>query len=413
MEHIDINQFNTWAKNHILDDSKFDKDGFIISENNNNYKTTGIISKIFEDHWDNYYSKYKFSINKIRPNANKEVTKIINCSNHNLGFSVYSCSKCNEIIFSHHTCKGKLCSSCGIKSQKLKTQNILEKCINTKHRHITFTIPNTLCSWFFNNLLKTDLMFKAVSATLYSVVNGKIKNNSKYKWKYTPGFFAFLHTFGRPLNFNVHIHVIIAEYVIDKNKNLKKFNHFDYKALSKRFMKILLDLMEKEFGKNSFRKTKNDMYLKYKNGFYVNNKLEDDGYKFKSIEDLIRYLTRYCARPAMAESRIKRYDGENVTFYYNDHTNDEYHEETNSAYEFITKLLRHLLPENFKSIRYYGYYNKSNKLCDNIKYVISIEKRKIKRELLKWKNLITTSFNRIPIICPFCGELMNSIFEVS
>lgn len=413
MEHIDINQFNTWAKNHILDDSKFDKDGFIISENNNNYKTTGIISKIFEDHWDNYYSKYKFSINKIRPNANKEVTKIINCSNHNLGFSVYSCSKCNEIIFSHHTCKGKLCSSCGIKSQKLKTQNILEKCINTKHRHITFTIPNTLCSWFFNNLLKTDLMFKAVSATLYSVVNGKIKNNSKYKWKYTPGFFAFLHTFGRPLNFNVHIHVIIAEYVIDKNKNLKKFNHFDYKALSKRFMKILLDLMEKEFGKNSFRKTKNDMYLKYKNGFYVNNKLEDDGYKFKSIEDLIRYLTRYCARPAMAESRIKKYDGENVTFYYNDHTNDEYHEETNSAYEFITKLLRHLLPENFKSIRYYGYYNKSNKLCDNIKYVISIEKRKIKRELLKWKNLITTSFNRIPIICPFCGELMNSIFEVS
>lgn len=413
MEHIDINQFNTWAKNHILDDSKFDNDGFIISENNNNYKTTGIISKIFEDHWDNYYSKYKFSINKIRPNANKEVTKIINCSNHNLGFSVYSCSKCNEIIFSHHTCKGKLCSSCGIKSQKLKTQNILEKCINTKHRHITFTIPNTLCSWFFNNLLKTDLMFKAVSATLYSVVNGKIKNNSKYKWKYTPGFFAFLHTFGRPLNFNVHIHVIIAEYVIDKNKNLKKFNHFDYKALSKRFMKILLDLMEKEFGKNSFRKTKNDMYLKYKNGFYVNNKLEDDGYKFKSIEDLIRYLTRYCARPAMAESRIKKYDGENVTFYYNDHTNDEYHEETNSAYEFITKLLRHLLPENFKSIRYYGYYNKSNKLCDNIKYVISIEKRKIKRELLKWKNLITTSFNRIPIICPFCGELMNSIFEVS
>lgn len=413
MEHIDINQFNTWAKNHIIDDSKFDNDGFIISENNNNYKTTGIISKIFEDHWDNYYSKYKFSINKIRPNANKEVTKIINCSNHNLGFSVYSCSKCNEIIFSHHTCKGKLCSSCGIKSQKLKTQNILEKCINTKHRHITFTIPNTLCSWFFNNLLKTDLMFKAVSATLYSVVNGKIKNNSKYKWKYTPGFFAFLHTFGRPLNFNVHIHVIIAEYVIDKNKNLKKFNHFDYKALSKRFMKILLDLMEKEFGKNSFRKTKNDMYLKYKNGFYVNNKLEDDGYKFKSIEDLIRYLTRYCARPAMAESRIKKYDGENVTFYYNDHTNDEYHEETNSAYEFITKLLRHLLPENFKSIRYYGYYNKSNKLCDNIKYVISIEKRKIKRELLKWKNLITTSFNRIPIICPFCGELMNSIFEVS
>lgn len=415
MEHMDINQFNYWAKNHIMNDSKFDNDGFMISENNHNYKSTGIIASIFEDHWLSYYSKYKNSIDLLRPNADKEVHKIIDCSNHNLGFSVYCCPKCDEIIFSHHTCKGKLCSSCGIKSQKIKTQNILEKCINVKHRHITFTIPSSLCHWFFNILSSTDIMFLSVSDTLYSIVNGKVKKKvkSKYKWKWTPGFFAFLHTFGRPLNFNVHIHVIIAEYVVDKFKNLKKFNHFNYDALSKRFMKILLDRMQDYFGKERFKETKNEMFLKYKNGFYVNNKLEADGYKFNSIEELIRYLTRYCSRPAMAESRIINYDGENVTFYYSDHTNEEYHEETNSAYEFITKLLRHLLPQNFKSIRSYGFYNKSSKLCDNIVYVISREKIRIKRELLKWKNLIITSFNRIPIMCPFCGELMEATFEVS
>lgn len=117
-------------------------------------------------------------------------------------------------------------------------------------------------------------------------------------------------------------------------------------------MKILLDRMQHYFGKDKFIDTKNEIYLKYKNGFYVNNKLEDDGYKFNSIEELIRYLTRYCSRPAMAEYRIINYDGKKVTFYYSEHTNEEYHEETNSAFEFITKLLRHLLPENFKSIRY-------------------------------------------------------------
>lgn len=414
MKHMDINQFNCWARNHFFDDSKFDEDGFIISENSSTYKSTGIISSIFQDHWESYYSKYKHSIDIIRPNANKEVNKIIDCANHNLGFSVYSCHKCNEIIFSHHTCKGKLCSSCGIKSQKIKTQHILEKCINVKHRHITFTIPNSLCSYFFDYLPSTDLLFQSVSDTLYSTVNGKVKKNiSKYKFKYSPGFFAFLHTFGRPLNFNTHIHVIIAEYVVDKYKNLKEFKYFNYDALSKRFMKILLDKMEKYFGKDNFKDTKNKMYLKYKNGFYVNTKLEDDGYKFNSIEELIRYLTRYCSRPAMAESRIINYDGNNVTFCYLDHTNEEYHEETNSAFEFITKLLRHLLPENFKSIRSYGFYNKSSKLYDNIKYVISREKIKLKRELLKWKNLILTSFNRIPIICPYCGELMEPQFEVS
>ena len=32
------------------------------------------------------------------------------------------------------------------------------------------------------------------------------------------------------------------------------------------------------------------MYLKFKNGFYVNYKHEDNGYKFNSIKDLIFYV---------------------------------------------------------------------------------------------------------------------------
>lgn len=411
MEHMTITQFNTWAKNNIVDENKFDENGFIIMDNENNYKTTGIISKIFEDHWEEYYMKYKFTLDKIRSNADKDVNKIIDCANKNLGATIYVCPNDNEVIFCHHTCKGKLCSSCGIKTQKVKTQNILETCINTKHRHITFTIPNDLNMWFFYNLKSTNLLFDAVNDTIYSIVNGKVKK--KYKYKFTPGFFAFLHTFGRPLNFNPHIHIIIAEGVIDKNHNFKKYNYFNYDALSKRFMKILLDKMEKYFGKEKFKKTKNQMYLKYKNGFYVNNKLEDDGYKFKSIEDLIKYVTRYCSRPVIAESRILSYDGKNVTWYYSDHTHEEYHEITDTAFNFITKLLRHLLPSNFKSIRYYGFYNKPTSLCEKLVTIIKKEKIPFMRSLLKWKNSILTSFHRIPCKCPKCGHLMNPCFEVS
>lgn len=408
---MNFNNFNAWAKNHIFDENKFDNNGFIIMKNNFEFKSTGIISKIFEDHWDVYYKKYKQSIIEIRSNAPHEVRKIIDCANHNLGASVFVCSNDNELFFCHHTCKGKLCSSCGIKSQKNKTQNILEKCINAKHRHITFTIPFDLTMWFFRFINDTSILFEAVNDTLYSVVNGKVKK--KYKYKYMPGFFAFLHTFGRPLNFNPHIHVIIAEGIIDKSHVFKTYNHFNYNALSKRFMKFLLDKMEKHFGKKQFRTTKNKMYLKYRNGFYVNNKLEDDGYKFHSIEELIRYVTRYCARPVIAESRILNYDGENVTWFYSDHTNENYHEVTESAFSFITKILQHLLPTNFKSIRYYGFYNKSTSLCDKLIKIVRKEKIPFMRSLLKWHNSILKSFNRIPIKCPKCGRLMELSFEVT
>ena len=410
MKHVKYKEFNNWAKDHIFDENKFDNDGNVIMENESSYKTTGIISKIFRDWWDTFYTKYKYTINLKRPNANDEVNKIIDCSFHNLGASVFVCPNDNEVIFCHHTCKGKLCSSCGIKSQKIKTQNILQKCINVKHRHITFTIPNDLNYWFFDDLTTNDILFVSVNETLYSIVNGKVKK--KYKYKYTPGFFSFLHTFGRPLNFNPHIHVIIAEGVVDKNNNFKKFSHFNYDALSKRFMKILLDNMEKYFGKNTFKDIKNKMYLKYKNGFYVNNKLEDDGYKFNSIEDLIRYVTRYCSRPVIAESRILNYDGNNVLWFYTDHKHEQYHEVNETAESFITKILRHLLPKNYKSIRYYGFYNKSQR-CEKLIKIISNEKIPFFRSLLKWHNSILQSFNRIPIKCQKCGTLMERCFDVT
>lgn len=104
-------------------------------------------------------------------------------------------------------------------------------------------------------------------------------------------------------------------------------------------MTILLNKMEKYFGKEKFRTTKNLMYAKYKKRFYVNNRLEDDGYKFDSIEDLIKYVTRYCARPVIAEFRILKYENNNVTWRYKDHKSKVYHEVTESAFSFITKLI--------------------------------------------------------------------------
>lgn len=118
MEHLSKTEFNNWSKIHITDDSKFDDNGNIIMENSANYKHTGIIAKIFEDHFNEYYNSYKETIDKLRPNAREEVQKIIDCANHNLGVNVYICDKCGDVTFSSHTCKGKLCSSCGIKTQK-------------------------------------------------------------------------------------------------------------------------------------------------------------------------------------------------------------------------------------------------------------------------------------------------------
>ena len=260
-----------------------------------------------------------------------------------------------------------------------------------------------------------DILFEAVEQTIYSILNetysvkkGK-KKKKKYlnKVKYTPGFFMFLHTFGRDLKWNPHIHVLIAEIKMGGDMVYKKWTYFNYDALSKRFQKILLDLLSKELG-SSFDKIKRDCFLKHKNGFYVYAEPK----KFKNFKDGVEYVTRYCGRPAISENRIINYDGENVTFCYNAHEDDSYHEITCTAFEFISMLLRHLIPYNYRTIRYCGFYRKKHENHDKMIMMINPAQHTVRKQILGHRLSILRYFYRDAYSCPKCNTVMKYACEI-
>lgn len=202
---------------------------------------------------------------------------------------------------------------------------------------------------------------------------------------------------------------MIAELKISGDK-IVKWDYFDYDALSKRFQKILLDLLSKKLDKDIFSDNfKTSLFLNHKKGFYV----YAESKKFKSLKDGIEYVTRYCGRPAISENRIIDYDGENVTFCYNAHEDDAYHEVTVTAEEFIKLLIRHLVPYEFKTIRYYGFYRKKTSCFDNINKLINKEKHTIRKTLLKHRFSIMNAFYRDPYTCPRCGNMLNYLLEMT
>ena len=69
------------------------------------------------------------------------------------------------------------------------------------------------------------------------------------KKKLTPGFISILHTYGRSICWNPHIHMILLEGGITQNRFLP-VNFFAYAAFRQRFRKILLDLLDKEINTN-------------------------------------------------------------------------------------------------------------------------------------------------------------------
>ena len=151
----------------------------------------------------------------------------------------------------------------------------------------------------------------------------------------------------------------------------------------------------------SFKRVKAKCYSQHKQGFYV--------YAKPNLCDpkvVAKYIGRYLGRPAIATSRIDRYDGETVTFHYNRHEDDQYVEETLPVMDFIKRLIRHIPEKHFKMIRYGGLYARHRKLDSKLHRVISKEKHRIYRSFTQWRTAILLSFGYAPLYCPECNHKM-------
>lgn len=375
---------------HMIEEVEF--------HNNMFYKDRTIkyrLKDIFSDHWENFIKENK-DLN-IRPVVLKEVNKMISCRTSELGYSVYECPDCGELKFSYHTCKSRFCPSCGNKYVRKRTEAILQKCYNCKHRHIVFTISDFLWDFFRKDRKLLDLLFQAVSKTILSWFKDKYKSQN-----YIPGIIAVLHTYGRDMKWNPHIHTIVTEGAMGNSNIFKKFDYISYDTLRKRFQKILLDLLEKKINKSSFKILKNFIYKKSNKGFYVYAEKKNN----QSTLNMIEYAVRYTGKPAMAESRILDYDGEYITFWYQRHEDNKLVKECIHVYDFFKRLIIHIPDENFKTVRYYGIYSKKHKFHDKMIMLVKSQIHKLRNSLNSWRMMIIKDFDIDPLTCPKCGNLM-------
>jgi hypothetical protein len=218
---------------------------------------------------------------------------------------------------------------------------------------------------------------------------------------FTPGFICVLHTFGRDLKWNPHIHCLISEGGLGNSGLWRSKTHFNYKLMRDSFQTALLNELQEHLG-SSFKKVKASIYKNHENGFYVYAKPN----KCKP-GTVIKYIGRYLGRPVIATSRIDAFDGDNVTFHYNRHEDEKLVTETIPALDFIKRLIQHIPEKHFKMIRYYGLYARHRESDKKLNLAIAKEKHGIYLSFNKWRECILSSFGYDPIKCPCCGTMMS------
>lgn len=308
-----------------------------------------------------------------------------------LGYTKYSCPKHpQQVTIIPHSCKSKFCNVCG----SYQTDKWMSKALtffpNTTYYHITFTIPDYL--WYFlkDNPKPLDYLFKASAELIRGWFNER---------GIIPAVCSGLHTFGKKVNFNSHIHMIVSSGGLSykKGKPLwKSVNFIPYKKMLKlRWRAILLKHLS-PFLDQKLKK------LLYSINWYVHVNM-----KILNLPFTCKYIGRYSKKPALAETRITDYDGEFITFFYKERDKSNFTYAKLHWKEFIARLIQHILPPQFRVIRYYGHLaNHTRKLYQ--KLIAKLLKKLTKiPTILKWRWRQLKFKGLDPLICKVCGKEMS------
>jgi len=147
---------------------------------------------------------------------------------------------------------------------------------------------------------------------------------------------------------------VVSEGGVDKDGKWREVNFFDTRKLRKKWQYHVITALKKAVRGTAYEAEWYDklgaMFRQYPTGFDCDCMPEEG-----PVERLVVYLLKYVSSPPISIRRIEGYDGENVTYRYEDHRKGEVHE-TIPATEFIGRMIQHLPPKGFRMVRYYGIY---------------------------------------------------------
>lgn len=352
--------------------------------------------------WWHFYEQHK---NQIRPAIVICITKLLSCRNTVRGFSEYTCPNpsCAHTKRIPFTCKCKACSSCGKKATEAWTQKQNQLLPKTSWQHITFTMPSELWNFFWCNRDLLNQIGKIAANCIKTIANAR---------KVMPGIFIAIHTFGRNLKRNVHIHLSTTTGGL--TQDLKWKNLFFSQAT---LMRIWRHQIIKLFRENQQLITIPNTIQKQLNHTFTFNNFLDCLYKktwivhcskiSKDYNKIVSYLGRYIKRPAIAESKLKHYDGQCVIFNYLDHNTKIYRKFTLTAFQFIARFIQHIPDIGFRMIRYYGFlaHRVRGKLLP-IVYKLVGQEKPVTVPIPTFDKMIKNNFGIDPLVCILCGQQM-------
>lgn len=335
------------------------------------------------------------------------ILTVMNCCTKRNGYRSFFCPHCQSIKRVPFSCKKRLCPSCSQWANHRFATNFSQRMLPVTHRHLTMTIPRILWSIFHDDPDKQRLLVKASFETIQRIMRIYLHVDVR------PGALCVLHNFGRDLKKNCHVHMIVTEGG-EFDGRWYKFTYFPFEKRGRAYTTINAlwrDNVLEALRVSLPRTQRNNRFLnaikrKYPDGFYVfgdtNSRIKTN----RTAYNKAKYITRYVRHPPISDRRIKFYDGENVTIWYDQPSTQKRYEVTFPVLEFIDRVVMHMPKNKFHMVVYYGLYSPRYMNSPVIQMIFTLSGDVKDPKKLTWRESIIIYSGQDPLACKYCGMEM-------
>ena len=326
----------------------------------------------------------------FRPHVRGEFSKAVRCGTLSLGAEVFASANGERVV--PHTCKSRACPSCGHKATLMWQRDLEHDLPEVPYMHLSLTMPDVLWPLFRRNRrLLHDL------AVLGAHV---LQRWTKQRYGIRRLMVVFPHTFGRHLNFNCHLHILISEGGLDElGTRWRGQAPLNREAVMRMWQYAVITYLRQAHRAGLLIDDRGPRALvgllrsQYERWWNVHVQ------RFQDKAHVLRYAGRYARKPPIAQHRLRHADRNGVRFQTKDTRTKQLVDTVYATEDFLAALADHL-PDRYRhNVRYFGLLAPRLKAkAYHLLFARLGQRRQAKPSRLSWATEMQRAFGIDPLV---------------
>ncbi|MCB0332126.1 MAG: transposase zinc-binding domain-containing protein [Bdellovibrionales bacterium] len=186
--------------------------------------------------WEEHYQR---TYGVLRDEVLKALDEYLNCGLLEHGAVRVYCDSCKHSLLVAFSCKRRgICPSCGTKRAINFAEHLHGSVLeDVPHRHVVFSLPKRLRPFFRYDRSLSGILFKSAWRSINETLSGGGERAA---------LILTLQTAGEALNWNPHLHGLLADGKFGQDGELDHFENIDCEQIQQRFSELVLSEFSKK-----------------------------------------------------------------------------------------------------------------------------------------------------------------------